>query len=356
MSIKQRSKAKKSNKLFIRLLLISAIIISAAFILTYNYYQRIFSPNVNITEEATYFHIPTGSDFEDVYIALEESGLVNNINSFKWVAEKKSYPGNIKPGRYKIKNNLNNNELVNLLRSGNQTPVKVTFNNIRTMEELAGSVSRYLECDSTDLLVRLSDKKLISSLGFNKTTLPAMFIPDTYELWWNTTAKDFVLRMHTEYNKFWSKERIKMAEQAGLTSIEVSTLASIVDEETIKEDEKPRVAGLYLNRLNKGIRLQADPTIKYALGDFSIQRVLNKDLQIDSPYNTYKNTGLPPGPIRISSISGINSVLKHEKHKYLYMCAKEDFSGYHNFAKTLRQHNINAAKFHRALRENRIFR
>ena len=355
MAIKQHSKSKKPNKLIFRILLPVVLIACVALFIGKNYYNYIYSPNV-IIKDNTFFHISTGADFEDVIVALEDGGYLKNSKGFQWVAEKKSYTTNVKAGRYQLKNNWSNNDLVNLLRSGKQTPVKVTFNNIRTMPELAGAVSSYLECDSVEMLAQLNNSKLIESLNFNKATAPALFIPNTYELWWNTTPEGFIKRMYKEYQKFWTSERKKKAENAGLSPIEVSTLAAIVDEETIKTDEKPKVAGLYINRLNKGIRLQADPTVKYAIGDFSIQRVLNKDLQINSPYNTYKHTGLPPGPIRIPSISGINSVLNYTQHKYLYMCAKEDFSGYHNFAKTLKQHNINAAKFQRALNSNRIYR
>jgi UPF0755 protein len=331
------------------LLIVVAVFVGKSF------YNKIYAPNVTVEGSSEYFYINTGSDFEDVYIALEEGGYLKDSKAFKWVAEKKSYTS-IKPGRYKLKDGWTNNDLVNLLRSGKQTPVKVTFNNIRTMAELAGEVSDYIECDSIELLEILKQESIFEELGFNKATAPALFIPNTYEFWWNTSPKAFIARMHKEYNKFWTSQRLDKAKKAGLTPIEVSTLAAIVDEETIKSDEKPKVAGLYINRLNKNIRLQADPTVKYAIGDFSIQRVLTKDLKTDSPYNTYMYAGLPPGPIRIPSVSGIDAVLNHTKHKYLYMCAKEDFSGYHNFAKTLKQHNVNAAKFQRALNSKRIYR
>ena len=355
MSIKQRSKTTKPNRLLMRMIYIALLLVLVAVFVGKSFYNKIYAPNITVNAGSEYFYIPTGSDFEDVYIALDEGGYLNDANGFKWVAEKKNYT-NIKPGRYRLKNNWTNNELVNTLRSGNQTPVKVTFNNIRTMAELAGEVSDYLECDSVELLNTLNKESLFEEFGFNKATAPALFIPNTYEFWWNTSPEAFITRMHKEYKKFWTSDRLNKAEKAGLTPVEVSTLAAIVDEETIKQDEKPKVAGLYINRLNKNIRLQADPTVKYAIGDFSIQRVLTKDLKTDSPYNTYMHAGLPPGPIRIPSVSGIDAVLNYSKHKYLYMCAKEDFSGYHNFAKTLKQHNINAAKFQRALNSNRIYR
>jgi len=355
MSLKQQSKYKKPGKLIFRLTVIVVILGAISALIGKNFYDRIYSPNVIVNDNAL-FYIPTGSDFEDVIIALEDGGYLQDVKSFKWIADKKSYTSKVKPGRYQLINNWNNNELINTLRSGNQKPVKVTFNNIRTMPELAMTVSKYLECDSLDLIEALNNPDILGYYGFNKATIPALFIPDTYELWWNTAPEEFIKRMHQEYSKFWTEERKKKAEEAGLSPIEVSTLAAIVDEETLKKDEKPDVAGLYINRLNKNIRLQADPTVKFAMGDFTIQRVLKKDLLTESPYNTYRHAGLPPGPIRIPSVSGIKSVLNHTKHKYLYMCAKEDFSGYHNFAKTLRQHNNNARKFQRALNSNRIYR
>ncbi len=355
MSIKQRSKKARPNKIAMRLFYVTLILILAAVLVGRSFYNKIFEPNIIVTPGEEYFFIPTGSDFEDVMIALEDGGYLKNAESFKWVAQQKNYT-KVKPGRYKLINNWSNNDLVNTLRAGNQTPVRVTFNNIRTMPELAGRVSHYLEADSLSFLQAFTNEKHFNDLGFNLANAPALFIPNTYELWWNTSPEGFIKRMMTEYEKFWNESRRSKAKAAGLTPAEVSTLAAIVDEETIKQDEKPMVAGLYINRLKKNIRLQADPTVKYALGDFSIQRVLSKDLKIDSPYNTYRYAGLPPGPIRIPSVSGIEAVLNYTQHKYLYMCAKEDFSGYHNFAKTLKQHNINAAKFQRALNAQRIYR
>ena len=355
MSIKQKTKKSKSGRLLIRLVYLLLITTLIGFYFGKTYYDRIYAPNIIVSEGKEYFYISTGADLEDVLVALEDGGYLKDVKGFKWLVELKNYT-KVKPGKYRIRNNWTNNQLVNTLRSGSQTPVKVTFNNIRTMAELAGEVSEYLECESIQLLAVLNNGETYTNYGFNKATAPALFIPNTYEFWWNTSPEGFVKRMHAEYEKFWTKKRLDKAESAGLTPIEVSTLAAIVDEETIKQDEKPKVAGLYINRLNKNIRLQADPTVKFALGDFSIQRVLTKDLQIDSPYNTYKHAGLPPGPIRVPSVSGIDAVLNHTKHKYLYMCAKDDFSGYHNFAKTLKQHNINAAKFQRALNKNRIYR
>ena len=355
MAIQQHSKYKKPNKLIILFLLISVLMVGAALLFGKNFYNRIYASNVIVTDNAL-FYIPSGSDFEDVTTALNEGKYLRDAKAFEWVARKKNYVNKVIPGRYKLKNGWSNNTLVNTLRSGNRSPVRVTFNNIRTMPELAGAVSRYLECDSIDLITHFNKADAFKSYGFTQAASPALFIPNTYELWWTTRPEGFVKRMHQEYNKFWTDERKRKAEKAGLSPIEVSTLAAIVDEETVKADEKADVAGLYINRLNKNIRLQADPTVKYAMGNFAIQRVLKKDLQTNSLYNTYLHAGLPPGPIRIPSVSGLEAVLNYTRHQYLFMCAKEDFSGYHNFAKTLKQHNINAAKFQKALNSNRIYR
>ena len=210
--------------------------------------------------------------------------------------------------------------------------------------------------DSIEILDLFSDENMILEFGFNTETFRAMFIPNTYEFYWTTSADEFAKRMKTEYDRFWDKSRKAKAEEIGLSPEEVIILASIVQSETIKKDELETVAGLYINRLKKDIRLQADPTIKYAVGDYSLKRVLTKHLEIDSPYNTYKNVGLPPGPIAFPEITTIDAVLNYEKHKYLYMCAKEDFSGYHNFAQTLSQHNRNAAKYRKALDKKRIYK
>ncbi|MCU4165038.1 endolytic transglycosylase MltG [Carboxylicivirga caseinilyticus] len=355
MTIKQRNKKKKTGKLLIGLTIILGVFAIVG-LMGLKYYKWIFSDNINLSDkQAEFLYIPTHSTFEDLQTILDENELLLNKKSFEWVATIKKF-NTVKPGRYQIKEGMSNNTLINLLRSGKQTPVKVTFNNIRTKQELAGTISHYIEADSISLLESLNDPVLLSELGVNSETILSLFLPNTYELWWNTTAEKFIKRMNAEYQKFWDDEKTAKAKALSLTPKQVSILAAIVDEETIKPDEKPMVAGLYLNRLKKNIRLQADPTVKYALGDFSIQRILTKDLEINSPYNTYKYGGLPPGPIRIPSISGINAVLNHTKHDYLYMCAKEDFSGYHNFAKTLKQHNQNAAKFQKALNKRKIYR
>ncbi len=325
-------------------------------ILVYKLYSRIFVTNVSMEAEQELFYIPTGSGFEFVMDGLEQKGIIENQKSFRWVALKKEYDKNVKPGRYKIRNGLSNNDLVNMLRLGNQDPVMVVFNNVRSLNHMAGKVASYFETDSAAFAEYLVDSELPSMYGFDGATFTSMFIPETYEFFWTTSPEEFAERMYREYELFWDGERDRKAKKLELTREEVVTLASIVDEETLYNDENAKVAGLYLNRLEDGIPLQADPTLKFALGDFSRQRILNKDKEIDSPYNTYKFKGLPPGPITIPSVSAIDGVLDFEKHNYLFMCAKADFSGYHAFARSYSQHQKNAREYQRALNKRRIYR
>ncbi len=325
-------------------------------VVVYKFYGRIYEPNVALDTEHVVFYIPTGSDYKYVIDALENEGIIENRSSFRWVAIKKTYDTHVKPGRYKISNGISNNELVNMLRSGRQDPVMVVFNNVRTLNHMAGKVSRYFEQDSASFGAYLSGSDLPSRFGFETAIFTSMFIPNTYEFFWTTTPEEFTERMNREYAKFWDGERDRKAKKLEMTRAEVVTLASIVDEETLYNDENRKVAGVYMNRLKQGIALQADPTLKFALGDFTVQRILNEDRKIDSPYNTYKYRGLPPGPISIPSVSAIDGVLNYEKHKYLYFCANADFSGHHAFARTLSQHNKNAKEYQKALNKRKIYR
>lgn len=344
----------KKSFLYRYILIPAVIIIVVIGITAINSYKKIYKPNVS--KNANYLYIPTGSDFDDVCKILERDSILKNIKSFKWLAEKKNYPNHVYPGRYKLDSLMNNNDLIDNLRSGFQEPVRVIFNSVRTREQLAGKISKQIETDSVTLIKLLYNDSLIASYGFKQETFTCIFLPNTYEFWWNTTAKGFIDRMYREYQKFWNDDRIAKATKLNLTPEEVTTLASIVDEETYYNSEMPRVAGLYINRLRKRMHLQADPTLKFALGDFSIKRVLNVHKQINSPYNTYKRYGLPPGPISIPSIAAIDAVLNYESHNYLYMCAKPDFSGYHNFSKTLAQHNVYAREYQHALNKERIWK
>ncbi len=342
--------------LFSKLNKILIVLFAIALVLTgfkgYQLFSYVFEENVKNPGSIT---IPSEASFEEVLDSIRAMDILENEKAFIWVAKKKDYPESIKPGKYVFDKGMNNNSLVNMLKAGNQKPVSITFNNLRFMEELAGKVALYIEPDSTELLVYLSDTAVIAGMGFNQNSFHAMFIPNTYELYWSTTPKQFATRMKAEYDRFWQDERLSKAEALGLTPIQVITIASIVQEETIKTEEKPIVAGLYINRIKRGMPLQADPTIKFALGDFTIKRILNKHLEIDSPYNTYKNPGLPPGPINFPEISSIDAVLNAEENKYLYMCAREDFSGYHNFARSLSEHNKNAQRYRQALNQNNIW-
>jgi UPF0755 protein len=287
---------------------------------------------------------------------LDSLHLIRNRKTFDWAASKKKYPENIHPGRYRIRNRMSNNQLLNMLRGGLQEPVDLIINVARTPEELAAKIAEQIEADRKELLKLMRDEAYLKQYGFDRYTILGMFIPNTYEFWWNTSAENFLKRMYKEYDKFWSRERRGRAKELNFTPNEVITLASIIINETNQEDEYRRIAGVYINRLNQGIRLQADPTIKYALGDFERQRILKADTYVESPYNTYMHAGLPPGPIAIPVIKAIDAVLHYEKHDYIFFCAREDFSGYHNFARTLDQHNKNARSYQKALNRRNILR
>jgi UPF0755 protein len=344
----ERRRTKRISRLVRGSVLLVFLGLVVMVLVVFKFYGRIYEPNVALDGDQIIFYIPSGSDFEYVAEKLSGEGIIIDGKSFRWVSGKKGYVDHVKPGRYKIRNGLSNNELVDMLRSGDQDPVMVVFNNVRTLPELAGKV--------TEFAAYLTDEELPARYGFDRTTFTCMFIPNTYEFFWTETPADFTDRMQKEYERFWKGERDRKADKLGMSRTEVVTLASIVDEETLYDDENSRVAGVYLNRIDRGIPLQADPTLKFALGDFTVKRILNGDKKIDSPYNTYRYRGLPPGPISIPSISAIDGVLDHEKHNYIYMCAKSDFSGYHAFARTLEQHNRNAREYQRALDASRIYR
>lgn len=342
------------KKVVITILLLIGIVGLVAGLYAYSVYQDIFKTNVS---KDAYLYIPTGADYDVLIDSLISLEAVTNINSFKKTALLKKYKEKIYPGRYKLKKGMLNSELVNMLRSGKQAPVKLTFNNIRTVEELASRVSKIIEADSSDIIELINDEAYIEKFGFNKKTIIGMFIPNTYEYYWNTSAKLFFEKMNAEYKKFWSKSRIEKAKKINLTKKEVSVLASIVQaEQREHNDEKAIIAGLYINRLQRGMLLQSDPTLIFASGDFTKKRVLNKDKEIESLYNTYKYTGLPPGPINMPEISSLDAVLNYNKNNYIFMCAKEDFSGYHNFATNVKQHGINARKYQNALNKKKIWK
>ncbi|NEU06852.1 endolytic transglycosylase MltG [Flavihumibacter sp. R14] len=331
---------------------LAVFVITILGITALNYYLKFFGPNVTDKEE--YLYIRTGSSFSDVYNTIREQEIVKDTTTFLWSAQNMEYPGKVKPGRYRLKKGMSNRKLINMLKAGNQEAVKLAFQNVRLKQSLSGMVAQKLEADSVSLMKLLDSAAYVEKLGFDTNSVYAMFIPNSYEFYWNTSAEKFVDRMHDEYQKFWNDDRKTKAKSIGLSPVQVSILASIVDAEALHDKEMPEIAGLYMNRYNKGMRLEADPTVIYANNDFGIRRVLNKHLRKVSPYNTYLNKGLPPGPISMPSINAIDAVLNFKKHKYIYMCAKEDFSGYHAFASTMEEHLVNARKFQQALNEMNI--
>lgn len=317
-------------------------------------YNTIYGDNVNHTGEYKILFINPDDGFEDVATSLEKDSLIASRSQFELVALLMSYKNNVKPGRYRIYEHSSYRSLISDLRSGRQDPVNLTINNVRTLSELAGKLTQNIKVDSIEMLKYLNAEEITVKYKISKDEKMTLFIPNTYQVYWNTEPSALVERLAMEHDRFWKGERAEKAKKLGLSASEVYILASIVDKESIQKDEKPRIAGVYLNRLDKGILLQADPTVIFAVGDFNLRRVLNKHLEFDHPYNTYKYPGLPPGPIGMASISGIDSVLDREDHDYLYFCAKPESNGEHAFAKTLSGHNRNAAVYRRWLNQRGI--
>ncbi|MDR1683004.1 MAG: endolytic transglycosylase MltG [Candidatus Symbiothrix sp.] len=299
-------------------------------------------------------YVDERKNYADVITQLQTVGKLKDKQFFHFLSEKMKYPQNMKTGRYEITPGMSYLEVVRMLRGGHQTPIQLTFNNIRLKKDLAECIARQLIFPADTLLDRLNNPQITTALGFDTTTIVALFIPNTYEIYWNTSVDKFLERMKKEYDHFWTPERLKKAQNQRLTPIQVSILASIVEEESNLKQEYPIIAGLYLNRLKKGMLLQACPTVKYAFGDFTLKRILHEHTQVDSPYNTYKYFGFPPGPIRIPSIPAINGVLNATKHDYIFMCAKENFSGSHYFSVTLSEHNRHALQYQVELNRNHI--
>jgi UPF0755 protein len=311
-------------------------------------YDTVFSPNTAFNNAEAHVYIPTNATFQQVVDELEP--LLEDVSAFAAVAQRKGYTANIKPGHFIIRKGMNNNELINTIRSRN-IPIDIRFNNQERLEDLAGHVAQQIEADSISLIEAMRDTAFLESVGLSEETALAMYIPNTYEMYWNSSAKTFRDRMKTEYERFWNESRQKKANNLNLTREEVMALAAIVQKETAKPEERPRVAGVYVNRLRRGMLLQADPTVIYAKkkaeNDFNqiIKRVLYADLELDSPYNTYKYAGIPPGLIAMPDISAIDAVLNPENHEYLFFVADIENFGYHKFAKTLAQHNRNKAEY-----------
>ncbi|MGB8374282.1 MAG: endolytic transglycosylase MltG [Salegentibacter sp.] len=326
---------------------------------SYYIYNSIFSANTAFSEDRAVVLIPTGAGYETVLDSLRP--LVEDLQTFNVVAQKKGYTSHVKAGRYILRKGMNNNELVNVLRSQNR-PLNVTFNNQERLENLAGRISEEIEADSLSLLKAMKDSTFLKENNFTEENALAMYLPNKYEFFWNTSAEEFRARMKKEYDRFWTEERLKKANSIGLTPKQVTVLASIVQKETAKVDERPRVAGVYMNRYKKGWKFDADPTVIYAIKkqtknfDTIIKRVLYKDLSFDSPYNTYMYKEIPPGPITMPDISSIEAVLNYENHDYFYFVADVNNFGYHKFAKTLAQHNRNKQEYVRWINKQGIKR
>ena len=338
-----------------KVIYILAAIIFISAIFGYNYIQKIFGKA--ITKDLVLF-VSSTDNLQDIKSKIE--GFSRNPETFLWVAAKKNF-SNPKNGRYELKKGMSNNDLVNMLRSRRQTPFKLSFNNQDTLEKFAGRIASQIEADSVSLLASFKDEEFLNENNLTKKSVLQIFIPNTYEFYWTVSPSKFRKKMLVSYHRFWNKSRLNKAEKLSLTKEEVITLASIVQKETAQNSERSIVAGLYLNRLKKGWPLQADPTVIYCLKekkgqDYVVKRVLTADLEINSPYNTYKNRGLPPTLISMPDISSIDGVLNAQKHNYFYMCANVEKLGYHVFAKSLTQHNRNANKYHHWMNKKRINR
>jgi UPF0755 protein len=343
-----------------RILLVTVLLgLVAAGVFSYLVYNALFSPNTRFEKATAYVYIPSDATFDDVCTLVEP--LLVNSNTFRAVAKRKQYDVHFRAGKYALEKGMNNNEIINSLRSRN-LPVTVSFNNQETLADLAGRIAPQIEADSTSLLLEMEDSVYLEQMGVNKETAISLYLPNSYEFYWDTSAEEFRERMLREYKQFWDSTRIAKAAAEGLNPLQATTLASIVQKETAKVNERARVAGLYLNRLRKKMPLQADPTVIYAIkresGNFDtiIKRVLYRDLDLDSPYNTYKYGGLPPGPITMPDISAIDAVLNAEKHNFYYMVADVENFGYHKFAETLSQHNRNKVQYVRWINEQKIKR
>ncbi len=334
-------------------MLIGALLLCAIAGSTFYYY--LFAPQFH-PSKTVYIYIDRDDTADSVYHKIQKFGHVRKFAGFRWMAKYKDFNRHIHTGRYAIRPHDNIYHVYSRFSRGYQEPMNLTIGSVRTLERLARSIGKQLMIDSAEIADRLFDPTFQTQTGYTAATLPCLFIPETYQVYWDMSVEDFFKRMKNERERFWNKERLAQATAIGMTPEEVCTLASIVEEETNNKEEKPMVAGLYINRLHQDMPLQADPTIKFALQDFGLRRITNEHLKVDSPYNTYINTGLPPGPIRIPSKKGIDSVLNYTRHNYIYMCAKEDFSGTHNFASNYADHMANARKYWKALNERKIFK
>ncbi|MBX2964664.1 MAG: endolytic transglycosylase MltG [Cyclobacteriaceae bacterium] len=336
-----------------------AFILVSVLLITFTFYayQICYTPNILVGKEDHYLYIPPDATFATVQKSMHENGYVQDLISFSFLSRLMDYDKRVRPGRYLLRANMTNIQAIRFLRSGEQEPVHITFNNIRLINDLAPRITQNILITPEEFEAALAGFLANGQHGFTSDNIICMFIPNTYEVYYTISAKQLVERMHDEYERFWNEERKQKAAAIGLTPVQVSVLASIVQAESVKRDEAPVIAGLYLNRLRQGIALQADPTLVFAVGDFTLKRVLDKHKEVESPYNTYKYRGLPPGPINMPEIFTIDAVLNYKPSNFLYMCAKEDFSGYHNFTASYSEHLKNASRYQQALtREQRIAR
>ena len=345
-STSSRSRQKKTPVARYLLIGMAVLALIAAYFL--------FGPNTGTFTEGDYLYIHTGSDYKSVQQALRAGGFIRDMKSFDFVAERAGYPGKVRPGKYHITRGMSNYSIVRMLRSGRQTPVRLVITKLRTKQEFMHLVSSNLEADSATLRHMLADTNYLAQFGLDTATALCAVMPDTYEFYWNTGADKAFRKIEKDYVHFWSAGRLAAAQRQELTPQQAMIVASIVEEESNKNDEKPMIASVYLNRLRQGIKLQADPTARYAYGDFTIRRITSVQTGIISPYNTYQVTGLPVGPICTPSQATIDAVIHAPKTTYLYFCAREDGSGYHRFATTYAEHLKNASLYHTRLNEENV--
>lgn len=343
---------KKRNKIWIGILA-GIMLVGGACVGTLYYY--LYAPQFHPLKKS-YVYIDRDDTIDSVYNKVKEQGKADAFEGFRWMARYRKYENQIHTGRYAISPGENVYHVFSRFYRGYQEPMNLTIGSVRTPDRIARNVGRQLMIDSAEIAKAIYDTLFLQQSGYSRETLPSLFIPETYQVYWDMSVEEFLQRMQKEHQRFWNQERLAKATALGMTPVEVSTLASIVEEETNNKAEKPIVAGLYINRLHVGMPLQADPTVKFAWQEFGLRRITTKHLAIESPYNTYLHTGLPPGPIRIPSPEGVDAVLNYTKHNYLYMCAKEDFSGTHNFASNYAEHSRNARKYWEALNKRKIFK
>lgn len=353
-----RKKRKSRTLLPFSIVSFIGIAMVIAILVIYRYYLKVFAPTtlVESTVEEYYLYIPTNTTYETLLFILTKDHVISDEASFNWLANKMNLPKHIHAGKYEIKKNLNNYDFIIQLRTGNTVDQKVTINQIYTIYDIASVAGNSLELDSAEFIKKVLDPEFLKEKGFTKETIVSLFLPDTYFFKWNTGVDGFIDRMETEYKKFWNENRQAKAKEINLSPLEVTTLAAIVQMEVMHGDEMPKVAGLYLNRLKRGMLLQADPTLKYAANDWTIRRVLDEHKLIESPYNTYIHAGLPPGPIIMPQKTAIDAVLNPISHNYTFMCAKADMSGYHEFSTNISQHNYYANLYRRELNKRKIYR